>query len=175
MQIYYYTETDEDQRAAHKGADLTPEQLQVLGVIAHHFPTVDGVNQLAESRDYKNRDEVNVSPQGMGEVYEEKVKMFFKEHLHEDEEIRYILDGRGYFDVRDQNERWVRCALDKGDLIILPAGIWHRFTTDENNYVKAMRLFKDEPKWTPLNRVPELEENKYRKEYVQSVQQALAI
>lgn len=29
-----------------------------------------------------------------------------------------------------------------------------------------MRLFKDEPKWTPLNRAPELDSNNYRKEYV---------
>lgn len=33
-------------------------------------------------------------------------------------------------------------------------------------YVKAMRLFKDEPKWTPLNRTPELEESACRKQYV---------
>ncbi len=29
-----------------------------------------------------------------------------------------------------------------------------------------MRLFKDEPKWTPLNRSNELDGNQYRKEYV---------
>lgn len=33
-------------------------------------------------------------------------------------------------------------------------------------YVHAMRLFKDEPKWTPLNRGPELDKNAHRKEYV---------
>lgn len=29
-----------------------------------------------------------------------------------------------------------------------------------------MRLFKEEPKWTPLNRSEELNDNPYRKEYV---------
>jgi len=166
MQIYYYTETPEDQRAPHKGEDLTAEDLAKLGVLSARMGDVAGVDALAAERGYKNRDEVVVSPGAMGDAYEAKVRMFFDEHLHEDEEIRYIVDGRGYFDVRGLGDRWVRCALDPGDLIILPAGIWHRFTTDENNYVKAMRLFKDEPKWTPLNRAPELEESACRKQYV---------
>ncbi len=34
-------------------------------------------------------------------------------------------------------------------------------------YIKAMRLFKDEPKWTPLNRAPDLEANPHRKKYLQ--------
>jgi 1,2-dihydroxy-3-keto-5-methylthiopentene dioxygenase len=29
-----------------------------------------------------------------------------------------------------------------------------------------MRLFKDEPKWTPLNRSGDLDSNEYRKAYV---------
>ena len=112
---------------------MTPEYLAKLGIQHFNYPNVEDVNALASSRGYKNRDEVTISPEAMGDVYEEKVKMFFNEHLHEDEEIRYILDGGGFFDVRDKEDAWVRIKLDKYDLMIMPAGIYHRFTTDEKN------------------------------------------
>lgn len=149
MKAYLYDNAPGDQRLPHNsGTAISPSALEKLGVVYHHMPAVTLVDALAEDRGYKNRDEIKVSPQTMGEAYETKVKSFFAEHLHEDEEIRYIRDGKGYFDVRNQGDEWVRIELEKDDLIILPPGIYHRFTTDETNVSAFFSTLRDELCWS---------------------------
>lgn len=50
----------------------------------------------------------------------------------------FLLSCEGYFDVRDRNERWIRVWVKKGGMIVLPAGIYHRFTLDTDNYIKVL-------------------------------------
>jgi 1,2-dihydroxy-3-keto-5-methylthiopentene dioxygenase len=121
------------QSEAHdSGREVDTAQLAALGIKYFRFETVEEVDKLALERHYKNRDVVNIAPTTLPN-YEEKIKAFFSEHIHEDEEIRYILDGSGFFDVRNAGDEWVRIALEQYDLIIMPAGIYHRFTTDTKN------------------------------------------
>lgn len=160
-----------DQRLDHNsGVELDEKALGDIGVLYYHLDNLDDVNTLAKERHYRNRDEIEVSPKSMGseEAYMAKLKIFFDEHLHEDEEIRYVLDGRGFFDVRDRADRWVRVAVEKNDLLILPAGIYHRFTTDSSDYIRALRLFQDEPKWVAFNRPAD--DKTSRAEYLRAIE-----
>lgn len=107
--------------------------------------------KIRDDRGYNYADIITVHPDHLP-GYESKVKSFFEEHIHDAEEIRYVLSGSGFFDVRDADDRWVRVHVKKGDLMTLPEGIYHRFTTDENDIIHAMRLFIGVPVWTPINR-----------------------
>ncbi|KAJ7175017.1 Acireductone dioxygenase ARD family [Mycena crocata] len=176
MRAYYFDNIPGDQRLPHDynpSRPVAPETLVALKVSSWTIP-VKGyeprVDEIARERGYKNRDLINVSKEGMGEIYEEKIKGFFREHMHEDEEIRYILSGSGFFDVRETpTDAWIRISVTPGDLLVIPAGIYHRFTLDEANNIRALRLFQDEPKWVPYNRGEETEANLHRVEYLRSV------
>lgn len=48
---------------------------------------------LPQVRNYSYQDIISVTPAMPN--YEAKIKSFFEEHIHDDEEIRYVLDGSG--------------------------------------------------------------------------------
>ena len=77
---------------------------------------------------------------------------FFMNHYHENYELRYIIDGSGYFDILDKfSHKWFRIQVVSGSLLFIPAHQIHRFTLDVDCYIKAKRLFSTEhPIWTPI-------------------------
>jgi len=144
------------------------EELAKLGVLYWHLDADNYENDeeyksIRATRGYDYEDCITVSKEKL-ENYEAKLKIFFEEHIHEDEEIRFCIEGSGYFDVRSTNDEWIRIEVNKGDMIVLPEGIYHRFTLDQSNYIKAVRLFRGVPIWTPYNRPQD--ENESRLKYV---------
>uniref|UniRef100_A0A0D9W3K0 Acireductone dioxygenase n=1 Tax=Leersia perrieri TaxID=77586 RepID=A0A0D9W3K0_9ORYZ len=156
IQAWYINDEDnaEKDQMPH---DLIPiGKLLDLGLVAMQLDADnhehdEKLKKMREQRGYLHMDIVELTPKKLPN-YNMMIKRFFEEHLHIDEEVRYCLDGSGYFDVRDENDRWIRVSVRKGALIVVPAGIYHRFTLDSNNYIKAMRLFSGGPDWTAYNR-----------------------
>lgn len=62
------------------------------------------LKKMSEERGYNYRDEIHMNREKLPD-YEMKMKEVAKEHWHPDEEIRYVVEGKGYLDVRDKNVR----------------------------------------------------------------------
>ncbi|KAK4478117.1 hypothetical protein RD792_017395 [Penstemon davidsonii] len=174
LEAWFMQENDDDQRLPHHKNPpeyVSLDQLANLGVLywkldPEKYENDPELNKIRQDRGYSYMDMLDLCPEKV-DNYEQKLKNFYTEHIHADEEIRYCLKGSGYFDVRDKDDRWIRILIKAGDLIVLPAGIYHRFTLDTSNYIKLMRLFVGEPVWTPFNRPQE--NHPARKEYIKSM------
>lgn len=180
VQAWYMDEETNDQRLEHHRNP--PEYLNLedlhkktgveyFKINVDTYPTDGVLDKLKQERGYTYEDEIICSKECL-QNYEEKLKSFFAEHLHTDEEIRFVLDGSGYFDVRDGSDNWIRIAVSAGDMIVIPSGIYHRFTLDSKNYIKAKRFFIGEPVWLPYNRPAD--DMECRKEYVDKLSKGFA-
>ncbi|XP_046583551.1 1,2-dihydroxy-3-keto-5-methylthiopentene dioxygenase-like [Haliotis rubra] len=106
----------------------------------------EAVERIPSERKYLFHDYMEMDRDTLKD-YDKMMKVFYDEHLHEDPEIRLIVSGAGFFEVRSIDDRWVRIHVQKGDLLDLPPGIWHRFVLDDKDYIKMLRLFSETPSW----------------------------
>lgn len=77
---------------------------------------------------------------------------FDQEHYHTEDEVRFVLDGEGIFDVRDGADQWIRIEVTKGDILLIPANTYHRFALTDRKHIRCMRLFANHDGWAPLYR-----------------------
>ncbi|KAG6490252.1 hypothetical protein ZIOFF_051537 [Zingiber officinale] len=105
--------------------------------VGSDYENEEQVKQIRESRGYSHSCTLDLHPERLPN-FEQILKRIFVEHLHLDDEISYCIQGSGYHDVRDENDRWIRIAVKEGVMILLPAGIYHRLALDLNNYLKIL-------------------------------------
>lgn len=73
---------------------------------------------------------------------------FDKEHTHDEDEVRFILAGRGIFFLH-LNDKIASVEVGPGDLLRVPRGTTHWFTLCEDRRIRAIRWFQDTTGWTP--------------------------
>jgi 1,2-dihydroxy-3-keto-5-methylthiopentene dioxygenase len=114
---------------------------------ATYQPVLDA---LKSRSGYVTQDEVQLSKATPN--LDVVMKKFDDEHTHADDEIRFVLAGEGVFDIRDHEDRMIRVVVEAGDLIVVPAGVNHRFELTAQCHIHCVRLFKDEAGWVPQYR-----------------------
>lgn len=131
---------------------LDLEHLRQNGVTYERFELEDDayvgpLEQLKRARGYVEQDVVELGPDT--DKLDAICAKFADEHLHRDDEVRFVLAGEGVFDIRDDDDRWMRITVQPGDLIVVPKHRYHRFFLSESKQIRCVRLFQDSAGWVP--------------------------
>ncbi|MSP93109.1 MAG: cupin domain-containing protein [Myxococcales bacterium] len=134
---------------------VPPERLAAEGILHWALPTTEAewaapLQAIRDARGYVQMDQVHLGPTTPN--LDGLCQKFWEEHLHTDEEIRFVVAGAGVFDLRDTADRWMRVHVAAGDLIVVPKDKYHRFALDDAGTITCKRLFKDMGGWTPVPR-----------------------
>lgn len=138
------------------GKEISEKELDAQGIsyqkidISNYQPALDRVKN---ENGYVAQDIVELNPSTPN--LDAILAKFDKEHLHTDDEVRYVLDGSGIFDIRSTEDRWMRVEVFTSDYISVPANRHHRFFVMDDKFIRCVRLFKDNTGWTPLYRPAE--------------------
>ena len=71
---------------------------------------------------------------------------FLHEHIHEDFEVRFFVEGRGLFNIH-KNGKVYAILCERGDLLSVPANTTHWFDMGPEPVLKAIRLFAIPEGW----------------------------
>jgi 1,2-dihydroxy-3-keto-5-methylthiopentene dioxygenase len=113
----------------------------VLGAYARE------VDALKARGGYVTADVIDVRPEtpNLGAM----LARFSREHWHDEDEVRFIVEGRGLFHVDPPNDPVFAIEVEAGDLIRVPRGTHHWFDLCADRRIRAIRLFQDPAGWTP--------------------------
>lgn len=137
-----------DQWAAQCAFAPNAGQTEVLAAYAHVL------EPFMREGGYQTADVIAVHSETPG--LEELRAKFLREHTHSEDEVRFFVDGQGYFWFHlddcpgvPPEERVFCVKCEAGDLLSVPAGVKHWFDLGPVAFVKAIRIFIDPAGWVP--------------------------
>jgi 1,2-dihydroxy-3-keto-5-methylthiopentene dioxygenase len=105
------------------------------------------IARLKAEGGYVTADVIDVKPETPG--LDVMLAKFSREHWHDEDEVRFIIQGRGVFHVHPQEGPVFALEVEPGDLVRVPRGTWHWFDLCADRRIRAIRLFQDASGWTP--------------------------
>ena len=95
------------------------------------------IDRLKARGGYQTADVIDVNPATPG--LETMLAKFNSEHWHEEDEVRFIVDGRGLFHIHPENGPLTAIEVEAGDLICVPRKTRHWFDLCGDRRIRAIR------------------------------------
>jgi len=147
--------TDESEIAKYlAGIGIQYERWEATHAVAPDAPAEEvlaaygaEVERLKARGGYVVADLIDVTPSTPG--LDLMLEKFKREHWHDEDEVRFVIEGRGVFHVQPQGGPVTAIEVVPGDLICVPSGTRHWFNLCADRRIRAIRLFQDPSGWTP--------------------------
>jgi 1,2-dihydroxy-3-keto-5-methylthiopentene dioxygenase len=107
----------------------------------------DKIDELKAQGGYVTADVIDVFPHTPN--LDAMLNKFSSEHWHDEDEVRFIVEGRGLFHIHPPDAEVFAIEVEAGDLIRVPRGTHHWFDLCADRRIRAIRLFQDQSGWTP--------------------------
>lgn len=145
---------DDEMREYLIGIGITYERWQPAHELAENASAAEvllayasEIERLKGEGGYVTADVIDVMPTTPG--LDAMLSRFNSEHWHDEDEVRFIIEGRGLFHIHPREGEVVSITVEAGDLLRVPRGTWHWFDLCQEKRIRAIRLFQDTSGWTP--------------------------
>jgi 1,2-dihydroxy-3-keto-5-methylthiopentene dioxygenase len=105
------------------------------------------IQKLKDRGGYVTADVIDVNSGTPG--LDAMLAKFNREHWHDEDEVRFIIHGRGIFHIHPAGAPVMAIEVEAGDLIRVPRGTLHWFNLCSDREIRAIRLFQDPAGWAP--------------------------
>lgn len=133
------------------GIDYERWSLDRVGVDAEADAVLNAyaseIEEMKITGGYTTADVIDVDPETPN--LDALLAKFSTEHTHDEDEVRFIIAGRGIFHINPLQSDVVSIEVEAGDMIRVPRGTRHWFDLCTDRRIRAIRWFQDKSGWTP--------------------------